>query len=129
MTWADFVEEFNVKFFNKRAMSTQQKEFNELKQGDMTVTEAVTKFNQLARLCPHLVPIEEEKVRIMMEKFKPELAIAVDSGFEPPTIMANCVTRILRTEYRMTQVKEERAQFHKARIEKKNGERNGNKKP
>ena len=82
MIWADFVEEFNVKFFNKRAMSTEQKEFNELKKGDMTITEAVTKFNKLARLCSHLVPIEEENMRILMEKFKPELAMAVDSDSE-----------------------------------------------
>ena len=52
MTWTEFVEEFNSKFFNRGAMSAQQKEFNELKQGNMSVTEAVTKFNQLARLCP-----------------------------------------------------------------------------
>ena len=80
MTWAEIVEEFNSKFFNRRAMSAQQKEFNELKQGSMSVTEAVTKFNQLARLCPLLVPIEEERVRRMMEMFKPELAMAIDSG-------------------------------------------------
>ena len=28
MTWAEFVEEFNEKFFNKRAKNAQQKEFN-----------------------------------------------------------------------------------------------------
>ena len=58
MSWEDFIEEFNSKYFNMRAMNTQQKEFAELKQGMMTVTEAVSKYNQLARLCPHLVPTE-----------------------------------------------------------------------
>ena len=58
MSWNDFVVEFNTKFFNMRAMNAQQRDFNNLKQGSMTVTEAVTKFNQLARLCPHLVPTE-----------------------------------------------------------------------
>ena len=58
MSWNDFVVEFNTKFFNMRAMNAQQRDFNNLKQGNMTVTEAVTKFNQLARLCPHLVPTE-----------------------------------------------------------------------
>ena len=38
----------------------------------MSVTEAVAKFNQLARLCPLLVPTEEERVRRMMEMFKLE---------------------------------------------------------
>ena len=31
MTWADFVGEFNKKFFNMRAMNAQQREFNNLK--------------------------------------------------------------------------------------------------
>ena len=63
MTWDDFLEEFTKKYFNMRAMNVQQKEFAELKQGSMTVTEAVSKFNQLARLCPHLVPTEAERVK------------------------------------------------------------------
>jgi len=58
MNWDDFVQEFNTKYFNMRAMNLQQKEFNELKQGTLTVTEAVRKFTQLSRLCPHLVPTE-----------------------------------------------------------------------
>ena len=73
----------------------------------MTVTEAVTKFNQLARLRPHLVPTEEEWVRRMIEMFKSELAMAVDIGLEPPTTMADCVTRALKVEYHMMQVKKE----------------------
>ena len=48
MTWADFVGEFNKKFFNMRAMNAQQQEFNNLKQGTMTVNDAMRKFNQLA---------------------------------------------------------------------------------
>ena len=73
----------------------------------MTVTEAVTKFNQLARLCLHLVPTEEERVRRMMEMFKPELAMAIDSGNYTPATVADCVERALRAEYRLAQVKEE----------------------
>ena len=65
----------------------------------------------------------------MMEMFKPELAMAIDSGSEPLTTVADCVARAIRVEYRLGQVKEERAQFHKAQMEEKNRERNGNKKP
>ncbi|KAL5563785.1 hypothetical protein UlMin_033532 [Ulmus minor] len=36
----------------------------------MSVTEAVRKFDQLARLCPYLVPTEEERVRRMLEMFQ-----------------------------------------------------------
>ena len=45
ITWADFITKFNYKFFNMKAMSTQQNEFNNLKQGIMTITEAVRKFD------------------------------------------------------------------------------------
>ncbi|GMN44733.1 hypothetical protein TIFTF001_013930 [Ficus carica] len=37
-------------------LAAQQDEFTNFKQGSMTVMEAVKKFEQLARLCPELVP-------------------------------------------------------------------------
>ena len=58
-----------------------------------------------------------------MEMFKPELAMAVDSSSKPPTTVADCVTRALRVEYRMTQVKEEWAQFYKAQLDERNQEK------
>ena len=42
MTLTEFVEEFNTKFFNMRAMNAQQKD--NLKQGSTTLTGAVTKY-------------------------------------------------------------------------------------
>ena len=39
--------ELNMKFFNMRTMNDQRRDFNNLKQGNLTVTEAVIKFNQL----------------------------------------------------------------------------------
>ncbi|GMN47762.1 hypothetical protein TIFTF001_016940 [Ficus carica] len=62
MTWNDFIQKFNDKFYNRMAMKAQQNEFNNIKQGTMSVTEAVRKFDQLARLCPHLVPTEDERL-------------------------------------------------------------------
>ena len=44
MLQADFVYEFNKKFFNPTALSAQQTEFLSLKQDNMTVAEAVKKF-------------------------------------------------------------------------------------
>ncbi|KAL5554939.1 hypothetical protein UlMin_037175 [Ulmus minor] len=67
MTWDEFIVEFNQKYYNRMAMRAQQNEFINIKQGSMSVTEAVRKFDQLARLCPYLVPTEEERVRRMLE--------------------------------------------------------------
>ena len=70
MTWADFITEFNHKYFNMKSMNAQQNEFNNLKQGIMSVTNPVRKFDQLSRLCPHLVPTDEERVRRMLDNNK-----------------------------------------------------------
>ena len=63
MTWNEFLGEFNAKYYDTVGLRAQQNEFNNLKQGDMTVMEACRKFDRLARLCPQLVPTEMEKVR------------------------------------------------------------------
>ncbi|KAL5565257.1 hypothetical protein UlMin_028421 [Ulmus minor] len=63
MTWDEFILEFNQKYYNRMAMRAQQNEFINIKQGSMSVTEAVRKFDQLARLCPYLVPTEEERTK------------------------------------------------------------------
>ncbi|KAL5539165.1 hypothetical protein UlMin_046037 [Ulmus minor] len=115
MTWREFVGEFNQKYYNQAAMRAKQKEFLNLKQGNMTVIEAVTKFEQLARLCPSLVATEEERTRKMMDMFCPDIALAIESGGSPPVSVAECVERALRVEYRLAQLKEERARKFEAR--------------
>ena len=69
MLWADFVYEFNKKFFNPIALSAQQTEFLNFKQDNMTVAEAVKKFERLVKLCPYLVPTEEQRTKKMLEMF------------------------------------------------------------
>ncbi|KAL5582106.1 hypothetical protein UlMin_014548 [Ulmus minor] len=115
MTWEEFVREFNQKYYNQATMRVKQKEFLNLKQGNMTVIEAVTKFEQLARLCPSLVATEEERTRKMMDMLCPDIALAIESGGSPPVSVAECVERALRVEYRLAQLKEERARRFEAR--------------
>ncbi|KAL5564366.1 hypothetical protein UlMin_027530 [Ulmus minor] len=111
----EFVGEFNQKYYNQAAMRAKQKEFLNLKQGNMTVIEAVTKFEQLARLCPSLVATEEERTQKMMDMFFPDIALAIESGGSLPISVAECVERALRVEYRLAQLKEERARKFEAR--------------
>ena len=80
MSWVDFVYELNKNFFNPIALSAQQTEFLNFKQDNMTVTEAVKKFERLAKLCPYLVPIEEQRIKRMLEMFQPDIALATESG-------------------------------------------------
>ncbi|KAL5560227.1 hypothetical protein UlMin_036438 [Ulmus minor] len=120
MTWAEFVEEFNRKFFNPTAMSVQQMEFLTLKQDGMTVAVTVKKFEQLARLCPYLVPTEEQRVKRMLEVFRPDISLAIESGGGQPATTADCIEKAYRAEHRLNQLREMRARMFESR--KKQGE-------
>ncbi|GMN62289.1 hypothetical protein TIFTF001_031364 [Ficus carica] len=61
-------------YYNREILAAQQDEFTSLRQGSMTVMDAVKKFEQLARLCPELVLNETEKVRRMMKMFRTDIA-------------------------------------------------------
>ncbi|GMN70924.1 hypothetical protein TIFTF001_053325 [Ficus carica] len=119
MSWQDFVTEFRTMCYNREVLAAQQDEFMNLRQGSMTVMEAVKKFEQLARLCPELVPSETEKVRRMMKMFRTDIDKQVSANSSPPTLVSDCVSRAIRAEYWINQDKEARAQIFKAKKEKK----------
>ncbi|GMN73072.1 hypothetical protein TIFTF001_052971, partial [Ficus carica] len=89
------------------------------RQGNLSVAEAVKKFEQLARLCPHLISSERDKVRRMMRMFCSNLAVVISSGPHPPLTVAECVSRAIRVEYWVGQNKEQRAKFFKEKREEK----------
>ncbi|GMN73670.1 hypothetical protein TIFTF001_053065 [Ficus carica] len=119
MSWQDFVTKFRSMYYNQEILAAQQDEFTNLRQGSMTVMEAVKKFEQLARLCPELVPNEKEKVRRMMKMFRTDISKQVSASSSPPTLVSDCISRAIRAEYWINQDKEARAQIFKARKEEK----------
>ncbi|GMN66144.1 hypothetical protein TIFTF001_035214 [Ficus carica] len=85
MSWQDFVTEFRMMYYNSEILAAQQDEFTSMKQGSMTVLEAVKKFEQLARLCPELIPNEttkDKEARAQIFKAKKEEK-AVVKQFQP----------------------------------------------
>lgn len=84
----------------------------------MTVLEVVKKFEQLAPLCPELVP-NETKVKRMMKIFHIDIIKQVSAGSSPPTCTANCISWAIRAEYWINQNKEARDQIFKAKKEEK----------
>ncbi|KAL5544699.1 hypothetical protein UlMin_008483 [Ulmus minor] len=124
MMWADFVYEFNKKFFNPTALSAQQKEFLNFKQDNMTIAEAVRKFERLAKLCHYLVPTKEQRVKRMLEMFFPDISLSVEGGGDPPTTTTDCVERTYRAEHRLNQLKDMRQQMYENR--RKQGDQAGN---
>ena len=119
MTWEDFVSEFRTMYYNQEVLAVQRDAFTSFQQGSLTVMEAVEKFEQLARLCPNLVPDEEEKVRLMMKMFRADIAMQVSAGHSSPTTVSDCIGRAVRAEYWINRNKEARAQFFKAKKEEK----------
>ncbi|GMN64697.1 hypothetical protein TIFTF001_033760 [Ficus carica] len=107
----DPLEEFNDKFYNRVAMKAWQNEFNNIKQGSMSFTDVVHKFDQHARFYPHLVPIEDERIRRMLDMFCPKIAVVTDSGEQQPTTVAEYVRRALHAEYCLAKAKQEKAKF------------------
>ena len=63
MTWVDFRELFISKFFLVSAMHVKDREFLDLRQGDVTVLEYVARFPELARFADDYVAINLVKVR------------------------------------------------------------------
>ncbi|GMN67641.1 hypothetical protein TIFTF001_036701 [Ficus carica] len=103
----------------REIIAAQQDEFNSLKQGSMTVLVAIKKIEQLARMCPEVVPNETKKVRRMMKMFRTDIAKQVSAGSSHPTLIADCISRAIRAEYWINQDKEVRAQIFKAKKEEK----------
>ncbi|KAL5541879.1 hypothetical protein UlMin_009589 [Ulmus minor] len=118
--WAYFIREFNQKYYNSAILRVQEDEFLNLKQGTMTVIEAVKKFEQLSRLCPSLVRTEEDKLRRLIDMFRLDIALAIESGGSPPNTVARCVERAICIEYIMAQVNEEKNKYYEAKRNQRN---------
>ena len=63
MTWAGFQELFMGKYFPETARHAKAQEFQELKQGAMTVMDYVARFTKLARFADDYVTTDLAKVR------------------------------------------------------------------
>ncbi|KAL5554671.1 hypothetical protein UlMin_042072 [Ulmus minor] len=84
LVWEKFKAVFNHKYFHPAVLQGKVEEFNNLHQGNLLVTEAINRFDQLARLVPHLATDEREWVRRMMRMFRPGIATIADAGDHGP---------------------------------------------
>ncbi|KAL5547192.1 hypothetical protein UlMin_006879 [Ulmus minor] len=100
LEWEEFKAVFNHKYFQPAVLQGKVEEFNNLRQGNLSVTEAIKRFDQLARLVPHLVTDERERVRRMMRMFCPGIATIANAGDHGPQTVAECIDRTLRAEFR-----------------------------
>ncbi|KAL5563980.1 hypothetical protein UlMin_033727 [Ulmus minor] len=101
LSWTEFVQMFNRKYFNPTMLLSKEAKFNNIQQGNMTVDEAVLRFNRLARLCSHLVPTDKERTRRLIAMLRPEIANTVTSGATGLESSAECIERAQRSEFNL----------------------------
>ncbi|XP_060177824.1 uncharacterized protein LOC132607759 [Lycium barbarum] len=63
ITWSEFLALFKDRFIPLSKQDDMRRQFNNLRQGIMTVTEYEAKFTDLSRYVPYLVEDPREKVR------------------------------------------------------------------
>lgn len=63
MTWVQFKESFFEKYFPQCVRDRKVTEFEQLKQGTMSVAKYESKFTELARYAPHMVDTGYKKAR------------------------------------------------------------------
>jgi hypothetical protein len=61
INWQEFKNSFRSHHVPLGVMKLKKKEFEDLKQGSMTVSEYVTQFTQLSRYAPHNMDTDEKK--------------------------------------------------------------------
>ncbi|XP_074560800.1 uncharacterized protein LOC141816986 [Curcuma longa] len=120
MKWSDFESEFLEEFFHMRVTNKHYDEFTEFRQGDLSVNEAVKRFNRLARLCPELVGTEKEKVRLMLRMLRPEIAMNVAGGVTKPQTTEELISGALATEHYLNGIKKQKKAPTEVKTENKN---------
>jgi hypothetical protein len=77
--WPEFRAAFHAHHVPQGVIKLKKKEFQDLKQGSMSVNEYVTKFTQLPRYAPHKVDTDEKKHECFLNSLNDGLAYALEA--------------------------------------------------
>ncbi|KAD4385935.1 hypothetical protein E3N88_26104 [Mikania micrantha] len=80
MTWDDLRELVAKQFYPKNELDKVEREFLVLKAGSLNHRQYTSRFNDLARLVPHLVATVERRVKLYMEGLPPKVRIYVKAN-------------------------------------------------
>jgi hypothetical protein len=75
--WNTFVLVFRTEFIPQWVVEKKEDEFQNLKQGEMTVAQYAAKFNRLSKYCPKLVDTEQNRTRQFIKGLRSELRRAL----------------------------------------------------
>jgi hypothetical protein len=79
INWQEFKNSFRSHHVSLGVMKLKKKEFRDLKQGSMTVSEYVTHFTQLSHYAPDDVDTNEKKQDWFLNNLKDGLAYALEA--------------------------------------------------
>jgi hypothetical protein len=79
INWLEFRTAFHTHLVSQGVMKLKKKEFQELKQGSMSVNQYVTQFTQLSHYAPHEVDIDERKQEYFLNGLNDGLVYALEA--------------------------------------------------
>jgi hypothetical protein len=79
INWSKFRAAFRAHYVPQWVIKLKKIEFQDLKQGSMSVNEYATKFTQLSRYAPHEVDIDEKKQECFLNGSNDGLAYALEA--------------------------------------------------
>jgi hypothetical protein len=79
INWPEFRAAFRAHHVPQGVIKLKKKEFQDLKQGTMSVNEYITKFTQLSRYAPHEVDTDEMKQECFLNGLNHGLAYALEA--------------------------------------------------
>ena len=74
MTWDEFIQVFNQKYYSPAILATRVDEFITLTQGKSTVTEYARKFDRLPKFAADMVPTGMLRIQRFVKGLKPMTA-------------------------------------------------------
>ena len=110
--WETFKNHFSDKYVPSHIKRQKAIEFQQLKQGNMTVLEYVTKFERLGRYARELIDTEQKKITKFLEGLNPIL-MKDAIGVVPPATFDKAVKRAYKFEDINNQIiKDRKQQYH-----------------
>lgn len=98
MTWDEFKECFFGKYFTYTHRVAKMEEFLQLRQGFMSVTDYIRRFEELSRFATHIVAHESLKVEHFIKGFTAELYRSICGFITPTTTFTKASHRTLKLE-------------------------------
>jgi hypothetical protein len=79
INWPEFRVAFRAHHVPQGVTKLKKKEFQDLKQGSMSMNEYITKFTQLSRYAPHEVDIDEKMQECFLNGLNDGLAYTLEA--------------------------------------------------